>query len=461
MKRHLLIVEDDSALNQLLSMIFEEQGYAVASAYSKAEALEKLALSVPDLALVDQQLPDGIGLDLLVQLKEREPDLVAIMITGVHDLDVAIRAIKKGAYDFIYKPIKTEELLHVVERALEHRRLVRKVKALKSEVEKPVTLGEMIGKSQAMVAVSKEIALVAGSDARVLITGESGTGKELVARAIHSHSHREGPFLAVNCAAIVDTLLESDLFGHEKGAFTGAVARKIGKFELASEGTLFLDEVGELALPLQAKLLRILQEGTFTRVGGTQQLTSQARVIAATNRELSNEVEAGHFRRDLFYRLNVISIHIPPLRERHEDIPLLVHGLMERLAENLHRSPLQITPAAMNTLVVYDWPGNVRELENILTQALLRARDTVLTPDLLNLQPPAEADIAKTEERHAGFRSQDGSLLNLDELEAQHIQRTLEETFGHKGKTCEILGISRPALERKIHKYGLQLPRMY
>jgi two-component system response regulator AtoC len=459
MKRHLLIVEDDTALNQLLSMLFEEQGYTVASAYSKTEALKQITLSGPDLALVDQQLPDGTGLDLLVEIKEKEPDLVLIMVTGVHDLDVAIKAIQKGAYDFIYKPIKTEELLHVVERALEHRRLVHKVKALKSEVEKPVTLGEMIGKSQAMVAVSKEIALVAGSDARVLITGESGTGKELVARAIHTHSHREGPFLAVNCAAIVDTLLESDLFGHEKGAFTGAVARKIGKFELASDGTLFLDEVGELALPLQAKLLRILQEGTFTRVGGTQQLTTQARVIAATNRELADEVEAGHFRRDLFYRLNVISIHIPPLRERHEDIPLLVHGLMKRLAENLHRSPLQITPAAMNALVAYDWPGNVRELENILTQALLRARDTVLTPDLLNLQRALEeTDVPN--ENHAAFRSQDGLLLSLDELEAQHIQRTLDETFGHKGKTCEILGISRPALERKIHKYGLQLPRM-
>lgn len=458
MKRHLLIVEDDAALNQLLVMLFEEQDYIVDSAFSKAEALEKLALGVPDLVLIDQRLPDGIGLDLLAQIKTREPDLVAIMITGVHDLDLAIQAIQKGAYDFIYKPIKTEQLVHGVERALEHKRLVHKVKGLKSQVEKPVTLGEMIGKSEAMVAVSKEIALVAGSDVRVLITGDSGTGKELVAQAIHSHSNREGPFLAVNCAAIVDTLLESDLFGHEKGAFTGAVARKLGKFELASEGTLFLDEVGELALPLQAKLLRILQEGTFTRVGGTQQITTQARVIAATNRDLRAEVEAGRFRRDLFYRLNVISIHIPPLRERREDIPLLVHGLMKRLAQNLHRCPLQITPAAMNALMAYDWPGNVRELENTLTQALLRARDTVLTPDLLTLQPTAALAAPGVVTNRTFFRDENGVLLSLDELEAQHIQRALDETLGHKGKTCGILGISRPALERKIQKYRLQLP---
>ena len=456
--RHLLIVEDDAALNQMLGLHFEEQGYTVSSALSMAEALEKMAATVPNLVLLDHRLPDGAGLDLLVRLRQTEPDVAVIMITGMHDLDLAIQAIQNGAYDFIYKPIRTEELGLAVARALEHQRLVRQVDALRSGAEQPVAQGEMIGQSRAMLAVSKDIALVAGSDARVLITGESGTGKELVARAIHTHSHRDGPFLAVNCAAIVSTLLESELFGHEKGAFTGAVSRKAGKFELATDGTLFLDEVAELTPPLQAKLLRVLQDGSFERVGGTQQLVTQTRIIAATNRDLSAEVQAGAFREDLFYRLKVVQIHMPPLRERCEDIPLLVRGLMERLSRSLHRPPLQPTDAAMAQLMAYDWPGNVRELENTLTQALVRARDTVLTPELLALQhrestSPAQAVPADP------FRDSAGRLLSLDEVEAQHIQRVLAETAGHKGRACEILGISRPALERKINKYRLRLPR--
>ena len=325
MHEHLLIVEDDAALNYTLGVHFEERGFQISNALSVAEAWQCVVTAAPNVVLLDQQLPDGTGLELLGPLLERELDLPVIMITALNDLELAIRAIQQGAYDYIHKPIQIQELEHVLNRALEHQRLARKLTALRSSTDQQAEpVGKMIGQSRAMIAISKEIALVARSPARVLITGESGTGKEVVARAIHTHSNRESPFLAVNCAAIVDTLLESELFGHEKGAFTGAVARKPGKFELASEGTLFLDEVGELAPPLQAKLLRVLQEGVFERVGGTQQIATQARVIAATNRDLDAEVKAGRFRGDLLYRLKVFAIHIPPLRERRENIPLLV-----------------------------------------------------------------------------------------------------------------------------------------
>ena len=253
----------------------------------------------------------------------------------------------------------------------------------------------------------------------------------------------------------MDTLLESDLFGHERGAFTGAVARKAGKFELATDGTLFLDEVGELALPLQAKLLRVLQEGVLERVGGTQQITTDARVIAATNRDLAVEVAAGRFREDLLYRLSVIHIPMPPLRERREDIPLLVVGLVDRLARSLHRAPLQVSDAAMAMMVEYEWPGNVREMENTLTQAMIRARGNVVTPDLLGLG----ATSPRNENGTVDFFSHgDGRPYSLDEVEARHIQHVLHYSGGHKGRSCEILGISRPALDRKIVKYGLEVP---
>ncbi len=455
MTGRLLIVEDDGALNAMLGVEFEDRGYKVSSALGVVEALSILGTAAPDAVLVDQNLPDGTGVDLLSSILEREPDLPVVMITGARDLELAIRTIQLGAFDFVHKPIQMDELAHSVSRAIEHRRLARRVAALDTAVDRPTTLGEMIGQSRAMLEVSKEIALVSASDARVLITGESGTGKELVARAIHGHSRRRGPFLAVNCAAIVDTLLESELFGHERGAFTGAVARKTGKFELATDGTLFLDEVGELALPLQAKLLRVLQEGVFERVGGTQQLPTDARVIAATNRDIATEVAGGRFREDLLYRLDVIQIRMPPLRERREDIPLLVTGLLNRLGRSLHRPALQVTDAALAMMVEYDWPGNVREMENTLTQAMIRARANVITPDLLGL---LEASAARGNASAESLSHRDGRPFSLDEVEARHIQHVLHFASGHKGRTCEILGISRPALDRKIVKYVLDVP---
>jgi two-component system response regulator AtoC len=384
------------------------------------------------------------------------------MMTGRHDLELAIEAIQRGAAEFIHKPIDTDALRQTVNGLLEKRRLARQ-RALTNAGAEPDAAAlqrDLIGRSSAMLAVSKAIALGARASATILISGESGTGKEVVARLIHQHSGVSGAFVAVNCAAIVDTLLESELFGHERGAFTGAHGRKPGKLEQARDGTLFLDEVGELAQALQAKLLRVLQEQVFERVGGTETLASTARIIAATNRDLMAEAAAGRFREDLAFRLRVIEIRIPPLRERREDISLLVRGLLPRLAERMARpvsaAPPAITEAAVARLCAYDWPGNVRELENVLTRALMQARDGVITPDLLEL---AAVDGAISQAAAVPIPSDGADLRTLDQVEAEHIQRVLDHTGGHKARSCDILGISRPALDRKILKHGLRLKR--
>jgi DNA-binding NtrC family response regulator len=309
-----------------------------------------------------------------------------------------------------------------------------------------------------MLQVSKAIALSAESAATVLISGESGTGKEIVAHLIHQHSNRSGPFVAVNCAAIVDSLLESELFGHEKGAFTGAAARKIGRFEQAEKGTLFLDEIGELVPHLQAKLLRALQEREFERVGGTELLKTTARFIAATHRDLFAEAARGQFREDLAYRLNVVRIRLPPLRERPEDIPLLATALVEKAARTVGKPAVPIAAEAIEKLLAYDWPGNVRELENVLTQALVQARDSVITADLIQYRERTTEHATSTHGVPRPSAVAGSDLRTLDEIEAEHVQRVLDHTRGHKGRSCDILGISRPALDRKIKKYGLRLP---
>jgi two-component system response regulator AtoC len=455
----ILVVEDDRALAQMLALHFEDAGFRVSIAHRCGDALGLSRGEHFDLVLLDQQLPDGRGIDLIGPLLERDAALPVIMMTGQHDLELAIDAIKQGAADFVHKPIDIEALEGAVSRLLRNRALADEAPAATASSGAPAVRG-LIGRSAAMLAVSKEIALCARSSATVLVTGESGTGKEVVARLIHQHSGRTGSFVAVNCAAIVDTLLESELFGHEKGAFTGAQARKLGKFEVADEGTLFLDEVGELAPALQAKLLRALQERVVERVGGSAPIPVTARVVAATNRDLLGEASAGRFREDLVYRLDVIHIHMPPLRERREDIPLLAEGLLGRIAERAGIPLPRLTQAVLERLCAYDWPGNVRELENLLTQAAVRARNDLITPDLLGAGSQAPAGRVQTGDapgRGVG-EGPGGALQTLDALEAEHIQRVLDHTGGHKGQSCEILGISRPALDRKIQKYGLRVP---
>jgi DNA-binding NtrC family response regulator len=449
----ILIIEDDASLGQMLELHFADQGFAARVAGDCATARRLFGQAAYDLVLLDQRLPDGLGIDLLDDLLALVPRQAVIMMTGEHDLELAIDAIKKGAAEFIHKPVQTEALQAVVDKTLEARRQGQPG-AAPATGRSSAPPRELIGRSAAMLAVSKEVALSAASRASVLITGESGTGKEVIARLIHQHSGRNGPFVAVNCAAIVDSLLESELFGHEKGAFTGALSRKPGKFELAEGGTLFLDEVGELAPRLQAKLLRALQERVFERVGGTRSISSDARIVSATNRDLFTAAREGRFREDLIYRLNVVSIQLPPLRERREDIPLLTRALLERIGAGLDAPGLAVTEEAQQRLNARDWPGNVRELENVLTQAAVRARGARITPDLLDLSPPVQSGGAPREQAPDDSRV----LRTLEQVEAEHIQQVLFHTAGHKGRTSRILGISRPALDRKIRKYGLQVP---
>jgi two-component system response regulator AtoC len=449
----LLIIEDDAALAEMLSLHFEDLGAAVSAAGSCADGLTAAHAEPFDLALLDQHLPDGAGIELLPKLLLAAPHLAVIMMTGQHDLELAIEAMSHGATDFVHKPVQIGALEETIARLLDQRRAARDTTTVPA-APAPAIQRDLIGRSAAMLEVSKRIAVAARGAATVLISGESGTGKEVVARLIHQHSGVHGPFLAVNCAAIVDTLLESELFGHERGAFTGANARKPGKFEQAAGGTLFLDEVGELAAPLQAKLLRVLQEKAFERVGGTETLATDARIIAATNRELMAEAAAGRFREDLAYRLRVVEIRMPPLRARREDIALLVDGLLNRIAKRLSVPRPQVTESALAALASYDWPGNVRELENLLTRVALTAREGVVTPDLLELPAAAATAMTSTADRMASATM---VLRTLDEVEAEHIQRVLSHTGGHKARSCEILGISRPALDRKIAKYGLAL----
>ena len=436
----LLLVEADPVFREQLGRHLQQAGYRVRSVESLASA--RVPLTQCDALLLAQGLPDGSGLDFLEEVRLRQPGLPVIMITGIHDTTTAIAAIKAGAYDYIRKSLDTTELDAALRHAL-HGHDAHKFEFAGSA--DPVGLDGIVGISPTILQVCKTIGRVAPTRACVLITGESGTGKEVVARAIHSHSDLPGPFLPINCSAIVETLLENELFGHEKGSYTGAVEAKPGRFELARDGTLFLDEIGDLTLPLQAKLLRVLQEGSFERVGGNRTLRSNARILAATHRNLSEMVARGRFREDLFYRLDVVTLHLPPLRERPEDLPALVEYLLVRIGHQLHKTITGIAEPAWRALAGYSWPGNVRELENVLTRAAVLAHDSTLTLELLGLgtaPPPSSA-------------AQSEALLSLAELEAHHVARVLQHTHGHKGKTCAILGISRPALERKLHKYGL------
>jgi DNA-binding NtrC family response regulator len=444
----ILIVEDDAVLSELLAMHLEEIGHVAVRAESLSAARLCLRAGGADAVLLDFHLPDGKGFELLEEIRS-EMEVPVIMITGGSDTTLAIESLKRGAYDFVRKPMDEAELDATLGNALAVRRLSGQVEALQGSAQ-AVCLEQLVGRSRAMLEVCKTIGMVAGTDATVLITGESGTGKEVVARALHHHSGRAGSFLPINCSALVETLLESELFGHERGSFTGAQAQKRGKFELAAQGTLFLDEAGEMSPGLQAKLLRVLQERAFERVGGTQVLSTDARVIAATNRDLAAMVRDGRFREDLYYRLNVVTIHLPPLRERMDDLPLLVEHLLRKINRELHKRVTRVAPQTWVGLHGYTWPGNVRELENVLTRAVVLARGEVLTPELLDLHTtsPGGADRATP-----GVRTPE--LASLKVLEERHVRAVLAYTRWHKGRACEILGISRPALERKIQKYDI------
>src|SRR5437762_8178090 len=435
----ILIVDDDRSIRELLSMHLEERGFGVVSAATGAECFRLAAEASPAAIVLDMRLPDVSGIDLIPELRKRAAEAPVLMITAHHDMATTILAMKAGAFDYIHKPIDIQAFDVALDRALEVRRLSKGTDYLSVEQNRAFKMDDIVGTSPAIQQLFKDVGRVAASRATVLIQGESGTGKELIARVIHSYSAPQKPFIAINCSAIVDTLLESELFGHEKGAFTGAVQAKPGKFELAEDGSIFLDEIGELSQNLQAKLLRVLQEREVERVGGVRRIPIKARILAATNRELADEVKAGRFREDLYQRLKVVTLSLPPLRERPEDIPILVEHLIMKINQRLHKNLRRVPREVLEKLQKRAWPGNVRELENVLTRAaVLSQGDMLLEEHLLEQKPssrppPAEAPPPRNDR-----------IPTLDEVEREHIVRVWNLTAGHKGKSCQVLGISRP-----------------
>ena len=442
-----LIIDDHDAILESLSMFFSEKGYdAITAAYGK-EGIKKVEAEMPDIVILDIRLPDINGIEILKKIKSINDNIFVIMITAFHDMETTIEAMKYGAYDYIHKPINIKELDVSVHKVVEALNLKNKLTLYVDDQKIQYKMDTIIGKSKPMQEIFKIIGLTCNNKATVLIQGETGTGKELIAKAIHYNSIlKDEPFVSVNCSALVETLLESELFGHEKGAFTSAINLKKGKFELAGNGTIFLDEVGELPLGTQVKILRFLQEKEFERVGGEKTIRSNARIIAATNKNLAQMVNEGKFREDLFFRLKVITINVPPLRDRKADIPLLVNFFIQKISKELHKKPKRISSKALNKLLNYDWPGNVRELENVMMHALVLAREGVILEDHISIFPNEESFLPdKTD-----------SFKSLEEVEKEHIIKALIKAKGNKGKACELLKISRPTLRKKIERYNIK-----
>lgn len=450
MSGHVLIVDDEESICQSLKGIFLDEGYEVSIAYEGRGALRAVSENNPDLVLLDIWMPGMDGMEVLKDIKGRHTNLPVVMISGHGTVEMAVKATKLGAFDFIEKPLDMDKILLVARNALEISRLTEENLLLRAKSEAP----QITGHSQAMENLRSAIAKVAPTESWVLITGENGTGKELVAHAIHRLSRRfAAPFVDVNCAAIPEELIESELFGHEKGAFTGAVGRKRGKFDLAHRGTLFLDEIGDMSLKTQAKILRILQEQRFERVGGTVTISVDARVLAATNKDLSAEIAAGRFREDLYYRLNVIPIQVPALREREEDIPDLVKEFLAERAAKGHPEIKQFSPEALEILMVQPWAGNVRELKNLVERMCILSPTEVIRPEDL----PGEMTAGK---------SQDGSLpVILDEhdfrqarmaFEKMYLQEKLQHFGGNVSQTAEAVGLERSHLHKKLKSLGIK-----
>jgi len=440
----LLVVDDDETLRLTTSRRFQRAGLTVTAAADAEEALAKCAHNRFDVALLDLHMPGMNGIELLGKLKECQPELEAIMLTAHGSIETAIQAMKQGAYDYLTKPFQFPELEIHVQKAFEKVKLARREQQWVAQLAFESARYRLVGSSPAMQKVIQLLQKVAPTDATVLVRGPSGTGKELVARAIHNNSPRRArPLVTINCAALQETLLESELFGHEKGAFTGAALAKPGLVEVAEGGTLFIDEIGEMASGLQAKLLRVLEDGHYRRVGGTQEQHADVRVVAATNRALADEIKTGKFREDLYYRLNVVAIELPPLRERRQDIPELVEHFLANRQIGAVRS--RLAPAALAALVAHDWPGNVRELANVLERAQILAEDHVITLDDL------PENITEGAAPAPG-----GNPDLLEEVERRHVLDVLKREKGNKVHAARVLGISRRALYRLIAKYHVE-----
>jgi two-component system response regulator AtoC len=449
MTARILIVEDEKAARQALSSLLSDEGYEVLTAADGAAAQTIALQQEPDLILLDIRLPDVDGLTVLEKLRQGYCDAAVIVMTAYATSNNAIKATQHGAFDYITKPINDEHLALLIRRALEYRTLEHEVTSLKTASPAPPMIPAIVGHGPAMQHVYKMIGRVANSDATVLISGESGTGKELVANAIHQFSRRQhGPMMKVNCAAIPEHLLEAELFGHEKGAFTNAISKRVGRFEQASGGTLFLDEIAELPLGLQAKLLRAIQEKTIERLGSNQQIPVNFRLVTATAQDLGSLVVSGKFREDLYYRLNLIFISLPPLRERHEDIPLLVQRFLSR-----SERPVSIRQDALDRILFYDWPGNVRELENVITRAIVLAPGGVITPECIQFsdkRSPSQGCWLDQIPFHEGYWNV------IRKVEGQLLKAALDEANGNKTEAARILGVQRRLLYEKMAEFGIR-----
>ena len=456
-----LLVEDKDSLRTMLRLALEAQGHLVLEARDETEAVQHLRQSRPAVVLTDLKLPVGDGFGVLRAAKELDPELQVVVMTAYGSIQDAVLAMKEGAMDFLAKPVDPDHLILMVERAIAQRRILTEYILLKEELAQRRGAPKIIGEDRQLRQVTQQLHRAAATDATVLLEGESGTGKELFARALHMLSPRaDGPFVAINCAAIPDTLLETELFGHEKGAFTGAAQRKPGRFEMAHRGTLFLDEIGDLPLALQAKILRALEEKCFERVGGTQSLHVDVRVVAATNRNLKVRVAAREFREDLYFRLSVFPIAIPPLRERSDDVSILARHFIEKFCREQNKKPLLLSPGALDELLAYAWPGNVRELQNSIERAVILCDGDTIHPRHLNLsfRQPQNAPEAP----HDPWNQIDlgGTLIDAlrrvtVEVERRKVEQALKEAGGNKQRAASALQVSYKTLIQKQKDYGI------
>jgi DNA-binding NtrC family response regulator len=447
-KPRILIVDDEPNIRQGLAEALQGQGYEIEQAASGEAALELLRLHSFDLLLLDLVMEEMDGIEVLRAVKQWWPDTEVVIITAYGSIETAVRALKEGAYDFLTKPVNVKRFRTYVHNILRTRELEEENRRLREQLRTEREYGQIVGRSDSLLKVLEMIEQLAPTGVSVLIEGESGTGKELVAQAIHQRSGRgHKPFISVNCGALPRELIGSELFGHEKGAFTGATAPKQGRFELAHQGTLFLDEIAELDFEAQVNLLRILEEGRFHRLGGTQEREVDVRVIAATNKSLSEQCGQGRFREDLYYRLNVARIYLPPLRERYEDIGLLIQHFLDTLSEKYHKPGIHLSPEVSARLAAYPWPGNIRELKNCIERAIILARTPMIDLDLLPDSIRKEPSLADNSRLPVGIK--------LSEVEKKMIQQTLAHTGGHRKKTAQLLGISERDLYYKLKKYQL------
>ena len=449
-KKTVLIVDDEIGIRESLTGIFEDEGYEVLSAPSAEDALATIKERTPDIIFLDVWLPEMDGLDALSKINEMEKGIPIIIISGHANIEIAIKATRLGAYDFLEKPLSLDKVILVAQRALERKKLELENMALKADLEKK---WQLVGNSERVRSLKQQIDLAAQSNSRVLILGESGTGKELVARLLHEKGSRSsGPFIEVNCAAIPQELIESELFGHEKGSFTGASDRKIGKFELANEGSLFLDEIGDMTLQTQAKVLRVLETQVFQRVGGAKSIKVDVRIIAATNKDLAEEVRKGGFREDLFFRLNVIPIMVPPLRERKDDIPQLARFFIEVFASESGIRQKELDQEVIRLFQSYGWPGNIRELRNAVERLMIMVPSTVITPSdiaALGMLDPSRAV------REHDFFSYATLKEARDAFEKDYICRKLQENDWNISRTADAIAVERSNLHKKIKSYGI------